>query len=203
MNNSIPISEGGLLVAVLAAGAASRFGGGKLDRECAGRRVGAWAIAASEQAGLPRGLIVIPPEPPRFAQEAGGWRCIANPDPARGLGSSVAIAAEAARDAGASALLLLLADMPLVEPDFLAMLVASEAPAATRYPGDRAGVPVLVPATMFAEAAKLSGGTGLGPLLSRHDGIALLDPPPSMLLDIDLPEDLAEAEALLAGRQSS
>ena len=203
MNNAIPIAEGGLLVAILAAGAASRFGGGKLDRECAGERVGAWAIAATKEAGLPRGIIVTPPKPPLFAQEAHGWHCVVNPDPARGIGSSASLAAEAAKEANASALLLLLADMPLVEPNFLAMLVASEAPAATRYPGGRAGVPVLLPATMFAEAAKLSGDTGLGPLLSKREGIALLDPSASMLLDIDLPEDLAEAEALLAARQPS
>ena len=50
------------LVAVLAAGSATRFGGGKLDAVLAGRRLGAWALATIERAGLPPGVIVVPPD---------------------------------------------------------------------------------------------------------------------------------------------
>ena len=197
------MADGDLLVAVLAAGAARRFGGGKLDKYCAGRRVGSWVIEACDRAGLPPGIIVTPPEVPRFAGVVRHWACVRNPEPERGLASSVAIAAHAAKEARAVALMLLLADMPLVEADFLAMLLASPTPAATRYPGDRAGVPVLLPARMFDEARELSGERGLAPLLAQCDDVALLDPPGRMLLDIDTPADLAEAESLLAARQPS
>ena len=40
-----------VLGAVLAAGQARRFGGGKLDAPCAGRRLGSWALRAVEHDG--------------------------------------------------------------------------------------------------------------------------------------------------------
>ena len=46
------------LVAVLAAGRGTRFGGGKLEAMCAGRPLGRWILDAVVEAGLVRGVIV-------------------------------------------------------------------------------------------------------------------------------------------------
>ena len=179
-------------VAVLAAGRGIRFGGGKLEAICAGKPLGRWALDAAEEVGLEPGTVVIGPEGVSFA---GRWRVLVNPDPEAGLGSSLALAARTALDEGASALLVLLADMPLVTPAYLRTLAATAAPAATRQPDGRAGVPALLDRALLEKAATLTGDRGAGPLLI---GATLLDPPPGMLRDVDTPEDLADVEAALA-----
>ncbi len=179
-------------VAVLAAGRGTRFGGGKLEAMCAGKPLGRWAIGAVEEAGLGRGIVVTGPEGVSFAQ---GWRVLVNPVPEQGLGSSLALAASAALDAGAPALLVLLADMPLVSADYLKTLAAAPAPAATRQPDGRPGVPALLDRALIEQAATLKGDRGAGPLLA---GAMMLEPPAGMVRDVDTPADLIEVEQQLA-----
>lgn len=183
------------LVAVLAAGLGRRFGGGKLDVPCAGQPLGQWAIDAVAAAGLATGVLVTGPVPPMFAV-ACGWPLLTNPSPDTGLGGSVAVAAAEAMRQG-RALLLLLADMPLVTPAFLAQLAAATGAAATRYPGGRPGVPAYLPMALLPEAARLTGERGAGALLAAAEGLALFEPPPGMLADVDEPGDLAAIFALL------
>jgi CTP:molybdopterin cytidylyltransferase MocA len=180
------------LVAVLAAGRGTRFGGGKLEAPCAGKPLGRWVLDAVEAAGLGPGLIVTGPEGVSFAE---CWTALINPEPGAGLGTSLAIAARAAGERGA--LLVLLADMPLVMPAYLRALAATAAPAATRQPDGRAGVPALLDRTLLKQAADLTGDRGAGPLLARA---ALLDAPPGSLRDVDTPRDLAEVEPQLLAR---
>lgn len=180
------------LVAVLAAGRGTRFGGGKLEVLCAGKPLGRWAIEAVEAAGLGPGLIVTGPEGVSFAE---GWTRLVNPEPEAGLGTSLAIAADAAR--GSSALLVLLADMPLVRPGYLCTLAATAAPAATRQHDGRAGVPALLDRAMLEQAATLTGDRGAGPMLA---GARLLDARPGSLRDVDTQDDLAEVERQLLAR---
>ena len=179
------------LVAVLAAGRGTRFGGGKLEALCAGKPLGRWAVDAVAGAGLGPGLIVTGPAGASFAT---GWTALINPQPEHGLGSSLAVAAQAALDGGAEALLVLLADMPLITADYLRTLGAAPAPAATRQPDGRGGVPALLDRSLIGIAARLTGDRGAGPLL---EGVRLLDPPPGMLRDVDTAEDLAEVERTL------
>jgi CTP:molybdopterin cytidylyltransferase MocA len=182
-------------VAVLAAGRGERFGGGKLDAPCAGKPLGCWVLDAAEAAGLGPGTIVVGPA---GAGYAAGWTVLVNPAPEAGLGSSLALAARAALEDGAETLLVLLADMPLVEPAFLRQLAATAPPAATRQPDGRAGVPALLDRALLEKAAMLTGDRGAGLLLS---GAALLEPPPGTLRDVDTREDLVEVECVLRQAQ--
>ncbi len=183
------------LVAVLAAGAGTRFGGGKLDALLAGKRVGQWVLDAVADAGLPPGVIVVPMgRVPAFAAES-GWPTLANLCASDGMGTSIALAASAALEQG-RALLVLLADMPLVTPEHLTSLLAHPA-AATLYPDGKAGVPALVGPDLLPLLAALDGNAGAGPLLSRYPRVAA---PDAMLLDIDRPQDLLAAEELLKDR---
>lgn len=182
------------LVAVLAAGRATRFGGGKLEAICAGKPLGRWAIEAVEAAGLGPGVIVTAPEGASFAD---GWTRLENRQPENGLGSSLAIAAQHALNEGASALLVLLADMPLLTPEFLHVLADAPAPAATRQPDGHAGVPALLDRSLIEQALRLTGDRGAGPLL--HEA-PLIDAPPGTLLDVDRAADLAEIERQLLER---
>lgn len=183
------------LVAMLAAGAARRFGGGKLDADLAGKRVGQWALDAVAGAGLEPGVIVVPGNVPAFAAES-GWPTLTNVCASDGIGTSIALAASAALGQG-RALLVLLADMPLVSADHLRALLAHPGGAVTAYPGGKAGVPALVPVRLLPHLAELDGNAGAGPLLSMQRGLARVTPPDALLLDIDRPEDLARAGELL------
>lgn len=185
------------LVAVLAAGAASRFGGAKLDALLAGKRVGQWVLDAVVAAGLPPGVIVVPGNTPAFAAQS-GWPTLTNICASDGIGTSIALAAGAALGQGRR-LLVLLADMPLVTPEHISALLAHPA-AATLYPEGKAGVPALVGPDLLPHLAELDGNTGAGPLLARWGGIARVAAPDALLLDIDRPQDLLRAEAQLTGR---
>ena len=57
--------SGGLAVAILAAGSARRFGGGKLDADCAGQPLGAWVLAAARTLDPVALGVVVSDEVPR------------------------------------------------------------------------------------------------------------------------------------------
>ncbi len=192
------MAERGPLVAVLAAGKAERFGGGKLDAPCAGRPLGQWALDAIGAAGLGPGVIVIGEEAPQFAG-ASGWQTLVNPEAAQGLGTSVACAARHALGEGRD-LLLVLADMPLVTPAHLLRLVESGGAAASLHGEERPGVPALVPQEHLPRLCDLAGDRGAGPLLDEMQGLHLVDAGDGELMDVDRPEHLAEAERHLLAR---
>ena len=186
------------LVAVLAAGGATRFGGGKLDAMLADRAVGQWVLDAVSEAGLAPGIIVVGEDAPQFAQDS-GWQLLVNSQAADGLGSSLARAAGYALSQG-RALLVVLADMPLVDPGHLGNLAASNGTAATLWPNGKPGVPARFAPSLLPQLAGLSGHAGAGALLAGRQDVALVAPPEGMLLDVDRPEDLARAESLLRSR---
>lgn len=188
------------LVAVLAAGSASRYGGGKLDASCAGRPLGRWALDAVAEAGLPPGVIVTAAAAPQFARKAQGWTLIPNSRADSGLASSLACAARHATAQRASALLVLLADMPLVPARLLTDLVEAGAPAATTHPDGRPGVPALLPACLFERLVSLQGDRGAASLLTAEPNTRWLTAEPDWLLDVDTPEELAQADRLLRTR---
>ena len=188
------------LVAVLAAGQARRFGGGKLDALCAGQQVGAHVLATVVDAGFAPGLIVVPAaDAPLFAQES-GWPLIENPEAETGLASSEVVAAQAALEQ-ARDLLLVLADMPLITPAHLTALVATKALAASDYGAGRPGVPAFVPQGLLEELVRLEGEGGAGRWLAERSDCTLIAPPAATLADVDRPEDLARIEAALSARR--
>lgn len=191
------------LIAVLAAGRGARFGGGKLLADLGGRPLGRHALDTALATGLPvvwiasAGTAALAPPP---------CRVLVNPAPERGLGGSLAMGAAAARHAGAPALLVLLADMPLVSPDLIARLAAHAATgeaAACRHPDGRAGVPALIPPALFPALEALDGDAGAGRLLRNLPGLALITPGLHDLLDVDTPADLAHAARLIDGSSAA
>lgn len=181
------------LVALLAAGRSTRFGGAKLEALCAGKPLGRWAVEAAESAGLGRGVVVTGPEGVSFAR---GWTKLTNPRPQDGLGTSLAIAARHALDEGRGTMVVMLADMPLVLPGLLKLLAGAPAPMAFRYRTGQPGVPALLDRRLMAAAAGLAGDRGLAPLLRDVSTL----PAGMTLFDVDTPEDLAEAERQLSAR---
>lgn len=197
MRRNIPAADPKLTVAILAAGLASRFGAAKLDAPLAGRAVADWVMDAVAQAGLKPGLVIVGPEAPAFLNAYPEWTPITNAQPEMGQGGSVALAAKEALVRGSEHLLILLADMPLIEPEFLRSMVHNDGAAATRYPSGRPGVPALFPRRLLGRLAKLEGDRGAAAILADEDNLTLIAPPENMLTDIDKPVDLERAEALL------
>ena len=184
-----------LAIALLAAGGATRFGGGKLDAECAGKPLGLWALEAALAVPHERLAVVVGDPVPWFAR---GRELLVNERATEGLGTSAALAARWAE--GCDALLLLLADMPLVSPEALRKLVEATGPAAVAYPGDKPGVPACFPAALLPALEALAGDSGAAQVLRGLADVTLIEVPAQELRDVDRPEDLADVEALLRVR---
>jgi CTP:molybdopterin cytidylyltransferase MocA len=184
-----------LAVAILAAGGATRFGGGKLDADCAGRPLGRWALKAALALPHERLAVVVGETVPEFAL---GCELLVNQRAAEGLGTSAALAARWA--AGSDALLIMLADMPLVSVETLGRLTEASGPAAVAYPGNRAGAPACFPAALFPALGALTGDSGAAQVLRGLDGVRLVEVAAEELRDVDRPEGLADVAAILRAR---
>jgi len=193
--------SGGLAIAILAAGGGTRFGGGKLDAMLGGKRLGQYAVDAAQALGRPK--IVVGKPIPDFASEAlalGEATLLKNKRAEEGLGTSVALAAMQAAAAGADALLLLSADMPLVRPETLAALVEAvgELPSCVRHPDGHAGIPACFPPAWFPRLAALEGDKGAGALL-RDAEVTTIDTAQDELRDVDTVAELEKLAAELRG----
>ena len=166
---------------ILAAGAGSRFGGNKLSARVDGKPVLRHVIDAALEAmpGL-RPVVVVGPEDPAGV-DLDGTTIARNPDPSRGLASSLQVGWNAATsrfplEAGPpEAVLALLGDQPLVDPDVLRALAAQPPDAdrpivAPRYPSSSARNPVRIEATGGALVDAASGDRGLGPIIDANPG---------------------------------
>jgi len=192
-----------VLVVVLAAGQARRFGGNKLEQPCAGQPLGLWALQAAAATGHPVVVVSAVPQP----GFAAGWQdrseiCV-NPDAQAGLGGSIRIAAQAAQAQGADILVTMLADMPLVTPALIASLAATCTPqsaSACLYPGMVPGIPAAWGCALFPQLAAIDPASGGRPLLRQVAGLVTHAADPAMLLDVDVPADLHQAERALLMR---
>jgi len=188
------------LIAILAAGGSSRFGRDKLTRTCAGKPLGRWAVDAAIPLGRPLVWVGRGGRPP-FLPASCRYR--ENSRPEDGLSRSLAIAAGTASDHAASALLVLLADMPLVTTNLLRDLEQLSAPSACAHSDGSPGVPALIPSHLFLTLQGLQGDRGAAAILRGIDGLKLVHPPAELLRDVDEPADLATAEVALLDRLQS
>ncbi len=187
------------LVAVLAAGQARRFGGGKLDADCGGKPLGRWALDSVVEAGLEPGVIVVGRGCPAFASDAQGWTLLRNPDAEAGMGTSVRLAVGEALLAGRD-VLILLADMPLVSANHLKALMDCGTSGATRYPDGATGVPVCLRGSDVERVHDWLGErAGAASLLRGLEGLSFIEAKPETLLDVDTPEQLQRVAAKLGG----
>lgn len=196
-----------LAVAVLAAGQSRRFGaadklaaqfGAGLLGERAVRTLGGlafadrWVIAASAD------------HPCAPAWSAAGFVVVVNDQAEAGMGTSLALAARLAIEAKAAALLVALADMPLVPADHFAALLARavalgpEAMVTSEAAGVRSP-PAVFGRNHLAELAKAGGDQGARHLLVQAEPLTC---PPDWLADVDDPAALARVRALVTRGES-
>jgi molybdenum cofactor cytidylyltransferase len=189
----------GLAIAILAAGGARRFGGGKLDAELAGKPLGRWVLDAARAVEHERLALVVPDPAPEFARGT-GCELLINRRAEEGLGTSAALAARWAAESGSEALLILLADMPLVTPETLGRLAETALagrPAAAVYSGSRPGAPACFPAVLFPALQTLTGEAGAAQVLRGLPDVVLVETADDELRDVDRREDLAEVAKIL------
>ena len=122
--------------------------------------------------------------------------CLVNPRWNEGLAGSVRVALDALA-AHDRATLLLTCDQPALDLVHVQALLAAAraAPsgsAATRF-GDRVGVPAVVAPTMLRAARDLQGDRGLRDVLNAAGAGVIACDAPDLGVDIDTPEDVAEA----------
>lgn len=128
------------------------------------------------------------------AIEANSGYVVVNENYESGIGGSIAVAARACRP-GASALLLLLADQPLVTAKHLLALIdawsgSDNEIVATAF-DDAQGPPVLLPRGTFDDLCQLSGDTGARALFrDKRFSLKSVRFEPAGV-DIDTPADLA------------
>lgn len=194
-----PAASANLMVALLAAGYSRRFGhADKLAADLGGRPVLAWAAAAGLTVNAPHHVLVTS-HSAHLPEGAAGYRTVVNPSPEQGMASSLRIAAKEAQDTDASALLILLADTPFIEPDHLRKLVASASANPSRAVFTRAptGIPqppAIFPARLFPDLSALEGDQGARSF--ARDAL-FVEADEAQLLDIDRQEDLETARGRL------
>jgi len=178
-------------VVLLAAGLSRRYGAvGKLVAAYAGKPLA--AHAAGTIAGLPFGQRIAVcrscDDDLVDILRPFGFEIIRNPDSARGMASSLALGVEAAR--ASEALLVCLADMPLVTAEHLRAVVARVTPggivASTAGPRAPATPPAAFSSEYLPELLRLEGDKGARHLLQIADRIIA---PEGTLADFDTPED--------------
>lgn len=188
-------SQQPIVAVLLAAGAGTRFGGGKLLHPLSdGVAIAAHAARNLRAAGLEVMAVVRPGDFP-LAQmlEEEGCNVTHCADASRGMGHSLAHGVAQMREAGGW--IVALADMPRVRPATIQAVAAAIASgaliAAPAYQGER-GHPVAFAAGLRGELLGLSGDSGARAVLERHrDGIRLIEcDDPGIILDVDAQADL-------------
>jgi molybdenum cofactor cytidylyltransferase len=199
---------------ILAAGQSSRFraGGGldltklvaRIDGEPIVRRVVEAALAAKARP------VVVVTGYARDSVEAAladlDVRLTFNPKFASGLASSLK-AGLAATPSDVAGALVLLGDMPWIEPRLIdalidAFLARKDALAAIPSREGRRGNPVLLGLGLFEAAMRLTGDEGARRLIGALSASELVEveaPDTSVTFDIDTPEDLAAARRFRRG----
>lgn len=177
---------------LLAGGQSRRFGGPKLTAPLAGRPLGLYAAERLRALDLPINIAVCGPDVPDYA--ALGFACVPLDPPGAPQSRSLALGLSAARAAGADAVLIALADMPLVpEAHLRALLAGFDA----RSIGTRVAGQIMPPALFGGELldqlARLSGDQGARAILADAPTVELAA---ELAIDVDTPDDLRRAGGL-------
>jgi CTP:molybdopterin cytidylyltransferase MocA len=182
---------------VLAAGSAMRFGSPKALALLDGTPLLQHVLDRLAEAGLAE-VIVVLGDAADAVEAAIAWRGerrVRNPDPGRGLASSLQVGLSAL-PANADAALIVLGDQPRIGPDVIAMLVErwrlGSAPIVMpRYTGSGTLNPVLLGRAVWPVAMALSGDRGMGPLIHGSPELVAEVPVDGDNPDVDTPADLA------------
>jgi molybdenum cofactor cytidylyltransferase len=180
---------------VLAAGRSSRFGATKQLQPFAGRPLVARAVRLAEDVCGCRSILVAGSDWAAVAEACAPMQgfLVLNSEYASGMASSIASGVKAVARV-ADAVLLLLADQPLVTPAHLHQLIstwhASPDSIVTSAYAATTGPPVIFPRRDFDALQSLHGDRGAHSVLEAAAGRVLCIDFADASLDIDRPEDV-------------
>jgi CTP:molybdopterin cytidylyltransferase MocA len=200
------VSKTGVSAILLAAGAGSRFGGGKLLAKLGGKPLVEHALDALSEAPVDEIVVVVgaDAEGLREACEPHGVVVVENRDWAQGQSTSVRTGLRATGPDSRAAIVLL-ADQPLVGAGAVERLVAAfeeGARVAVATYGGRPRNPVLFSREVWPLlVAELEGDEGARPFLRRHPELVVRVPCDGVgdPADVDTAEDLRRLEGPYAG----
>jgi CTP:molybdopterin cytidylyltransferase MocA len=186
----------GVVGVLLAAGAGSRFGG-EVPKPLVpfrGRPLLTWPLAALRDGGIEDIILVAGAHADAIHAAVPDARIVHCADWAEGLSASLRAGVAAAADA--DAVVIALADQPLLSGEAVARVIAAREP--DRFDAIRATYvgtpnhPTLIESSLFSAVAELGGDTGARPLLRAAklvpcDGLGSSE-------DADTPEALARLE---------
>ncbi len=188
------IAASNVAAILLAAGRSKRFGTeDKLLAPLDGVPLVLHAARRIADLSTGRRIAVCGPDSAEIVELLGAFRfeIVINPDPGRGLSSSLALGIAEASQGGGEAALLCLADMPFVSVDHLQALLdrfdPQAAPAVASAAGETAMPPAVFARGLFGSLQKLEGDQGARDLLA---GAARIPAGLHELTDIDRPADL-------------
>ena len=184
---------------VLAAGTSTRFGETKLVQDLHGKPLVQHALLASQGACEGRVTLVVGHDEAAVIAATSGHsdNVIVNHDHQQGIGTSISAGVGECRD-GADAILIVLADQPLVTSAHLSELIdhwsgADDEIIASTFDGV-VGPPILFPKKAFDALCELNGDTGAKKILSNNEfHVRSIDFPPAGM-DVDTPDDLRKLD---------
>ncbi len=201
-------SRGGVSAILLAAGAGSRFGGGKLLAKLNDMPLVEHVLVALEASPVDKTVVVVGADAKRLREvcEPYGFRIVENPEWTRGQSTSVR-AGLRALGPEVRAAVILLADQPLVGAGVVGRLVeafeAGAKVAVATYGGEPRN-PVLFSREVWPLLeAELSGDEGARPFLRRHQDLVTRVPCDEVgdPVDVDNAEDLRRLGEMRAEAQ--
>jgi CTP:molybdopterin cytidylyltransferase MocA len=189
---------------LLAAGSASRMGQNKLLLELGGEPMVRRVARRALEGGLDPLLVVVGHDEPAVRAALAGLPCRLVPCPEWHRGQAASLAAGVtALPADAGAAVVVLGDMPLVEPDAIRAVVRRWREDGTllvscRY-GEVAAPPTLYDRSLWPELLALEGDRGGREVVRRQgERVGWVECPASALSDVDVPHDLERARAAAA-----
>lgn len=185
-----------LACVVTAAGLSKRFGSDKLAYLVEGKPMGIRCLEMYAPLPFSHKILVTSKER-RYLQKAGeelGFEVCLNPNPAGGMGASVAMGTKAAVNRSPDGILYAVGDQPyLTQKSVLALLEAFEKePDCIWVLGakGRRGKPSIFPKSCFAELLQVTGDTGGRPVIQAHpELLRILEVEEKELLDLDIREE--------------
>ncbi|WP_308814538.1 nucleotidyltransferase family protein [Sphingomonas sp. GV3] len=185
------------VLVLLAAGRSTRMGdiGSKLDQPFLGRPLGLHVAVALEDMPFRERVAVCGSAECDYARH--GFAIVRNDDPALGLSNSVRLGVARAREIGARAVVLALADMPRVTATHIhALLDAAEGDDAVVASSDgrRPKPPCVFGRNHFDALCDLEGDEGARRLILAGKHVVTV---PAELIDVDTPEELEELRRLV------
>lgn len=176
---------------ILAAGLGRRFGGPKAGAHLHGRTLLAHVADIARKAGIDPVIAVISGS----TEVPAAVVAVANPNPERGLSSSLQLGIGAVSPGYAA--LVLLVDQPTLASESIAAVLGARGarPILAAEAGGRLAPPVLIEPEAFPVVATLTGDIGLREVFRQNPGLVRAVPVAAHAPDIDTADELARLES--------